>query len=95
MMNLAMTNLATMTFDVVPGVMVGVLGPALGVIAAVALCAMTYGFATLAAASLRRPDRPTHEGVVPPVAAVRRPEWEITPTITLMLRSACDRSRAR
>jgi hypothetical protein len=90
-----MMNFAMMSFDVVPGVMVGVMSPALGVLAALAFCAVTYGFATLAAAALRRPDRPTHDAPVTPVGPVRRPEWEMTPTIALMLRSACEEPHSR
>ncbi len=93
-----MMNLAMMSFDVVPGVMVGVMSPALGVLAAFAFAAVTYGFATLAAAALHRPydpTRPTRDALATPVAPMRRAEWEMTPKIALMLRSACDESRVR
>lgn len=95
-----MMNFATMSFDVVPGVMIGVLGPALGVLAAFAFAAVTYGFATLAAAALRQPDRPAHDAPAPhdapvtPVAPVHRAGWEMTPRIALMLRSACEQPRS-
>jgi hypothetical protein len=94
MMNLAMTNLA-MSFDVVPGVLVGVMGPALGIIAAFAIAAVTYGFAALAASALRPTDRPTPAAPVAPAGPAARAEWEMTPTIAFMLRAACDESRSR
>ncbi|MBM4242779.1 MAG: hypothetical protein FJ148_03045 [Deltaproteobacteria bacterium] len=53
-----MMNFAMMSYDVVPGVMVGVMGPALGVMAAVAFSGVAYGFAVLAHAALHRTDRP-------------------------------------
>ena len=90
-----MMNLAMMSFDVVPGVMVGVMGPALGVLAAIAFSAVAYGFAALAAAALRRPERPTTRAVAAPLTPVARVEWEMTPRIALMLRSACDQPRPR
>ena len=90
-----MMNLAMMSFDVVPGVMVGVLSPALGIVAALAFSAVAYGFATLAAAALRRPDRPTRDAVAAPLTPVARVEWQMTPRIALMLRSACDEQHSR
>ena len=54
-----MMNLAMMSFDVVPGVMVGVLGPVVGVITAAAFAGVAYGFAVLGYAALHRNERPT------------------------------------
>lgn len=59
MMNLAMMELAMMNFDVAPGVMVGVMGPLLGVIGAMVFTGVAYGFAVLGYAAVHRNDRPT------------------------------------
>jgi len=53
-----MMNFAMMSYDVVPGVMVGVTGPALAAMAAVAFGGVAYGFGVLARAALHRTDRP-------------------------------------
>jgi hypothetical protein len=114
-----MMNLATMMSAViVPGPMNSLtmglaldvlIAPALGVLAAVAVLGLTYGFATLAAAALNRPDRPerpTRDAQLTPIAPVlpaaqvtsvdpmRPAVWAMTPTIALMLRSAGEASRS-
>ena len=66
-----MMNFATMSFAVVPGVMVGVMGPALGVIAAVAFTGLAYGFAVIGYAALHRNDRPDRGSRVPALRPAR------------------------
>lgn len=66
-----MMNFAMMSVDVVPGVMVGVMGPALGVIAAVAFTGLAYGFAVLGYAALHRNDRPHRSSRVPALRPAR------------------------
>ena len=91
-----MMNLAMMSFDVVPGVMVGVLGPVVGVITAAAFAGVAYGFAVLAYAALHRNDRPTGGNArVAPAAPSRPAAWEMTPAIRQLLRNASDVSGAR
>ncbi|MBY0278207.1 hypothetical protein K2Z84_23010 [Candidatus Binatia bacterium] len=85
-----MMNLATMSFDVVPGVMIGIAGPILGVIAAIAFAGVAYGFVALGHAAVHHDDRPTDDAPRSPVAAPLPAAWEITPTIAQLLRSASD-----
>lgn len=91
-----MMNFAMMSFDVVPGVMVGVLGPVVGVITAAAFAGVAYGFAVLGYAALHRNDRPTAGNArVAPAAPASPAAWEMTPAIRQLLRSASDVSGAR
>lgn len=90
-----MMNLATMSLDVVPGVMTSVAGPVLGVITAIAFAGVAYGFVAIALAALHRDGRTPRDAQHAPVAAALPGAWEITPTIARLLRSATDDSGAR
>lgn len=95
LMDLATSNVATVSVAADPGVIVGVLGPVLGVMAAMVFASLTYGFIAIGAAALHRTAPPSGDSRPAPVQPELPGSWEITPTIAHLLRSASGSRSAR